>query len=274
MANGNQDRAFPSGLQPRELAVRPLDAGQPLERIETPLLTPDTSDFDPNKSGFDVTTFLTENNMKVISVGGERGNLIVENDITGDRREINAAEVLGQAGIDPNAFNFVLNRPATALPTSPLSVAERFQVIGLGNRKGQISWLRDNFEDVAEVPESRDLVVKQDGVGHRVDGDNFSQPDSWEWTKEVIADVAGVIPEIATGTAIGVAASLSGGTALLAAPLIGAGSETLRTSLGRLAGTYEATVDEQIADVAIESMLSLGGEAVAIGAKPDGNARS
>jgi len=230
-------------------------------------LRPDTSQIDPSKPGFDTSTFLNEQGVRVIGVGAERGLLVVENDETGERKEINASDVLANAGLDPDQFNFVLNRPETALSTSPLTISERFQVIGLGNRKGQIKWLQENFEDVAET-ESGDLVVKQKGVWSRIDGDTFGHADPWEWTREIAADIADVVPEIVATGALGTTAALSGGTALAAAPAIGAGLEALRTSLGRIAGTYDATVDEQIADVATETILSFGGEGIALGLKP------
>lgn len=47
-----------------------------------------------------------------------------------------------------------------------------------------------------------------------------------------------------------------------------AGTEFARTSLGRLVGTYEATAEEQLRDIGIESLLNLGGETVALGVKP------
>jgi len=269
----DEQRKPPTGLSPRDQAdlerLRELQGTPRVPEPEpVPLLRPDMSQFDPSKPGFDTTTFLSQKGVKVIAPGSERGRLIVEDDRTGERKEIEVANVLQQEGLAPDQFNYMLNRPETALPTSPLSIAERFQVIGLGNRRGQVSWLRNNFEDVAEIPESRDLVVKKDGVWHRIDGQAFSTPDAWEWTKEVVADIADVVPEIVVGTEIGLVAAVSGPLVLKAAPLIGAGGEIMRTSLGRLAGTYEATVDEQVADVAVETVLALGGEGVVLGAKP------
>jgi len=272
----DEKRTFPAEL-PEISSGGVIPTGLPFERgkrpepAPAPLLKPDISGFDPSKKGFDTSVFLNQNGVKIIAPGSERGRLIVENDESGERKEINVSELLTRRGIDPNEFNFVLNRPETALPTSPLSVFERLLVKGLGNRRGQISWLKKNFEDVAEIPDSRDLVIQKDGVWHRVDGEIFSNPDPWSWSrgivKEIFSDVADVTPELLTGTAVATTAILSGGTALAAAPAIGAGSEILRTSLGRLANTYEATVDEQILDVVTEAMLVLGGEGAGIALK-------
>lgn len=44
--------------------------------------------------------------------------------------------------------------------------------------------------------------------------------------------------------------------------------EGIRTSLGRIAGTYDATPEEQLKDIGLDAMFAMGGQALALGAVP------
>lgn len=219
----------------------------------------------------------------------------------------------------------------TPINTSPVGLEDRVK-LSMGNTAGKISYLKQNFEDAKMNPQG-DLVVKNQGIWHRVSPDVLGEPDAWETTKKIantlippvmrmalemggkkvdaisgrdimgkLADASGgAIPAVggvvggamAGGTAAAegimggaaagamfggvpgaVAGAIGGGIANGAAGSVagagagGAAGEAIRTSLGRLAGTYTATPEEQLRDIGWEGLLNSGGQAVALGAKP------
>jgi hypothetical protein len=52
------------------------------------------------------------------------------------------------------------------------------------------------------------------------------------------------------------------------AAVVSGGAELARTSLGRLVGTYDATPEQQLKDVGLEALMTLGGETISAGVKP------
>lgn len=155
--------------------------------------------------------------------------------------------------------------PATPINESPVSGEDRLK-LSLGNKQGSINYLKNKYEDAAVDPKGN-LVVKQEGLWKRVDAEGWGSGDAWSKTKEVLKDIVDVTPEVAT-----VAATLpivgTGAGAIAASGAVTGAAGAIRTSLGRLAGTYEATPEEQIADIGIESLLGLGGATFAAGVKP------
>lgn len=88
--------------------------------------------------------------------------------------------------------------------------------------------------------------------------------------QEFVAEAAENAPGAATA---GVIAGTGGLGTGIVAPLAIAGTtavglEGARTSLGRLEGTYKATVEEQLRDVAVEGLINMGGTAISLGTKP------
>lgn len=184
--------------------------------------------------------------------------------------------------------------PSRAINKSPLTALDRFN-LGLGNVPGNIKYLAKRFDEVQPINGTQELAVRDAGKWYRVDPGTGTPKDPWElakdyaqnlhkipldaahkvidWTlnpEELVGDVADIGGTVGT-TAIGAAA---------AAPLLpasgpvgyaaGAGmtSAALRTSLGRIAGTYDATPSEQAWDIAFESILNAGGAKVALHVKP------
>jgi hypothetical protein len=91
--------------------------------------------------------------------------------------------------------------------------------------------------------------------------------------KELASDAADLydVGVVGGSGAIGAALGgyLGGGAGAAAGAGIGGSvGEAMRTSLGRLYGTYDATPEQQAKDVAWEGMLNMGGEMLALGAKP------
>ena len=171
----------------------------------------------------------------------------------------------------------------TPLNESPLSIPQRFQM-GLGNDKGRMDFLRNNFEDVKKNKDG-DFLIKKEGLWYRADGVGMGDPDAWKTTKGLmnigreaageLAENAPLIAAIGGSIAAGIA---TGGASLLAQAGAAAGVagavEGVRTSLGRIEGTYKATPDEQLKDIAFESILNAGGVYLAAGVKPTAQAVS
>lgn len=186
--------------------------------------------------------------------------------------------------------------PINKSPIGPLDAA----ALSLGNEAGNIKYLKGKFEDA--VKSDGDLLVKDQGFWHRVDPSNLGEPDAWTATRKIIgtlqsmshpalaamnkgktldsSNLKAAATEVAglTGIGLDIAGSI-GGTALgslTGGPvggIVGSGAggatgEALRTSLGRLSGTYEATPEQQLKDIAWEGLLSTGGETIALGVKP------
>lgn len=169
--------------------------------------------------------------------------------------------------------------PQTAINQSPVSVEDRAKM-AVGNVAGNYKFLKQNFADVQRTKEG-DFVVRDqnDGLWKRVDPSGLGDGDPWKMTKELASDVIEALPtvwktgtQIAGASATAAAAGATGGAALAAGAAVSGGiaalNEGLVTSLGRLAGTYEATQEEQLKDIGVEALLNAGGTVVAAGVKP------
>jgi hypothetical protein len=184
--------------------------------------------------------------------------------------------------------------PEAPINRSPVDAMDRAK-LGIGNAAGGVKFLKSKFED-AKLDRSGNVLVKDKGLWHRVDPDGWGDGDAWERTKEIAKDfldlgdvaigVAGTVIGAAKGAGTGavaggaagsvvpgagnLAGAVGGGAAGAIAGAAGGGAIAagLRTSLGRLVGTYDATPMEQLYDIGVETLLSAGGEAVALGAKP------
>lgn len=192
--------------------------------------------------------------------------------------------------------------PLTPVNSSPVSATDQ-ALLSLGNKAGQLKYLKANFDDAVQDKDG-DLLVKKDDIWHRVNPTNLGEPDAWAATRKIVkslvpaplkAMAAALDPSNVSdpdtisganlealgqkisgmaGSALPMAGGLAGavaggGTASVAAASSGAGAgEALRTSLGRLAGTYEATPEQQAKDIGWEGLLAGGGQTVALGVKP------
>jgi hypothetical protein len=166
--------------------------------------------------------------------------------------------------------------PATAMNRTVVDATDRLK-LSMGNEEGNIQYLKKKFQDVQPIPgESGELAVMQDGQWYRVDPKNGDIRDPWELAKSYMKDPYELMSDVAdTGPlGVGLAAGAAVPAALVAkAPLaigaaIGAGSALLRTSLGRVVGTYDATPEQQVKDIAFETILNAAGTKIAVGVKP------
>lgn len=195
--------------------------------------------------------------------------------------------------------------PRAALPESPVGLLDRVK-LSFGNQKGGMEYLRKTYKEVS-YDNDKGIVVNDGGTWKQVDPD-FMDGDGWEATRDIatalrdIKESATDVVEAVTGNALqmggqalgataGGVAGGAGGAALgmttanpaaaLGGLVVGAGAggfvgsgaggaagEGVRTYLGRALGTYQATDEEQLSDIALEGIFSAGGEAVRLGVKP------
>lgn len=195
-----------------------------------------------------------------------------------------------------------MGTPDDPIDISPLGVADRFKM-SFGNAKGRDAYLRKNFEDVMTTKDNG-LLVKKGGKWHEVDpgtmwnlgtgGGNFGDK-VYEFAKDVAdlsADaVSGIgmavgakVGSVMGGVAGGIAGTAVAGGNPFAAPLGevggaiagamggeivgGALASKVRTSLGRIVNTYEATPEEELRDNGVDALYAIGGQAVAAGVRP------
>jgi hypothetical protein len=198
------------------------------------------------------------------------GTITVKDLNNGQENVLDVPAMMQSEGLNPKEVDIQYNTKESPLDYSPVSITDRFKM-GFGNEKGKAAFLKKKFEDVT-TNENGDFVVKDKGAWHKVDGSNF-QGDPWKFAKEFASEMGenvstamnigttGVMT--AAGTAVaGPAGSLGG------AALGGAIAKDIETSLGRIVGTYEATDEERLEDIGLEAIFSLGGQGLALAAKP------
>jgi hypothetical protein len=194
------------------------------------------------------------------------------------------------------------NSPETAINKSPLSAMDRLK-LSMGNEAGNIGYLQEKFEDVKPItgPDgqpTKELAVLNAGKWHRVDPGTGEITDPWKLAKQYVKSPSTLVSDAASlaGEYMENPAELAGdladmgpiglGTAVAASPAVGAlgaagtgvagiaaaagaGTAMLRTSLGRIVGTYDATPVEQTWDVAFETLMNAGAaKVIDAGVKP------
>jgi hypothetical protein len=163
-------------------------------------------------------------------------------------------------------FEATYNSPDAPVNESPVGVLDRLKM-SFGNTKGSVNYLKNQFKD-ATVSQTGDLVVKDKGVWKRVDLDGLGDEEGWK-VSEMIGDLADIGGDVAVGAG-GLAAGLSTGGVAPAMALAAGGSggaSVAKAALGRVLGTYDATPQELVKDVALDTVLGAVGEGVALGAK-------
>jgi len=162
--------------------------------------------------------------------------------------------------------------PEAAINKSPLSVVDRFKM-GFGNDKGVDSYLKEKFgpENVKQFGNG-DFAVKDGDAWYRANPDGRGDGDAWDKTKETLKDYSQFYGKGMTAAAGITAGLLTGGVgSIVVTGVAGGGAEGVRSSLGRLMGTYEATPEQQLKDVGLEMAISAMGQAIPLGVKPTAN---
>lgn len=175
---------------------------------------------------------------------------------------------LQEEGLQGARVNY--NTPQTALENdTPVDVLDRLK-LAFGNAKGGVNYLKNKFED-ATVNEDGKLLVKDKGVWQAVDPEGITRGDGWSFS-EVIGDLADISRDVLMGGAQLAGAAAAGAGTLgtgAAAGAVGAAAAASAASaaVGRIIGTYDATPEEVVKDVAMDTLLAAAGETVALGAK-------
>jgi hypothetical protein len=216
---------------------------------------------------FDGQTFLADNGLTLNGGGANPGEVRVT-DSYGNPATLNMNKIIGQSGANPNDYDVVMNTPDTAVNTSPVGFGDRIR-LALGNAKGQINYLKANYQDA--TMKDGDLYVKDKGVWHTVDARGLGDGNGWDVAKELGGDIADLTKDaiVGAGQVIGAGVGAAeGGLGAIPGAAIGAGVASAGTAaLGRILGTYDDTPEGMIKDVALDSFLGFAGEGVALGAK-------
>lgn len=202
-------------------------------------------------------------------------------DPTGAERPFNLdalkSDIKAKTGKSVDSVQF--NTPENPVEVSPLTLGERFATRGVGNTKGSINYLKGKYDDVKYDADSGKMVVNNKGVWQSVDPSGLGGGSAWDKTKELAKEVADNSDMLLSGYAMAKGAA---GGAIAGAPLgpggaiaggiLGAGAASgaaagIRTTFGRALGTYDATPEEQLQDVALETVIGMGGQAVGPGVK-------
>jgi hypothetical protein len=213
-----------------------------------------------------------------------------------DPLEFTKTEALRE-GIDPARVKIEINSPATAIPESPASWADRFR-LGAGNQEGRVDFLKKKFQGV-EIHKDNGIVVNDKGVWKQIDPD-FLKGDGWtisEGLKDLADGAGGYLPQIVgqmlgakVGQTVGgvvgglgmgaiagpeaapagaFAGALSGG-----ATGAGAGAalgNDLRIRMGKAFGTYKDTDQGHLDDNAVEALAAMVSEPLSLGTRPTWN---
>ena len=219
---------------------------------------------------FDMGKFLESKGLTFAGIDDAGNYNVVSED--GRQGTVDVAGMTKAMGIDTSKMDIEFNTPDAAQDSSPVGLWDRTK-LALGNTRGQVNYLKSKYQDAGYV-DGKGLVVKDRGVWRKVDQ---SSMDPWELTKDIVEGAVSIIPNAvaaaegaAAGAAVGgpaapVTAAIGG---IIGAGLGGAAAKAGDTILGRLAGTYDATPEENLRDIGYDALLSAGGQAVVAGAKP------
>ncbi len=215
---------------------------------------------------FDAGGFMQSQGLQFTGAINPDAGLYKVKDSQGIEHQFDMNEAIRSQGGDPLSTKIAnINTPDQALPDSPVSLTDRFKLATSSNKEGAISYLKKSFDDVT-YDKDKNLVVKKNGAWRQVDP-SFLDMDAYGATKEILKDIATKGPSLALDVGAQTAGMAAGGIAGLGAAQLAASG--LKSSFGRLAGTYQPSSDaEQILDNGAEALLSMGGMKLAMGVAP------
>lgn len=168
----------------------------------------------------------------------------------------------------PKDIKFQYNTAANPVQASPESVVNRMMLENFTDDKTKLAFLTQKYGEV--IPDKKNgLVVNNNGVYQAYDPSFFNSYNPRELAEGFVEQLPRMVGPAATGAAVvalaGAPAGLLaiGGTALAAGLLSG----TVRTSLGRLMGTYQADPEEQAKDIGLEGLVNMAGSYIPLAAK-------
>lgn len=224
---------------------------------------------------FRVDKYLAEKDMEFVG-RDNMGRMLARQLGTGKIAEINIQGIYDEFKFPAELRNElvpVFNTPDNPIQKSPLGF-ERFALKATGNEKGRVNFLKKRFNGVVVHPE-QGLVVNDDGVWYAIDPQGLGDGTAWEKTQELTKDMLDLgdvgISLVSNAAALAITAALvpeTGGASLTGTLALGGVlSGAARTSLGRYFGTYEASPEEQVFDIGVETILNMGSQFIAPGMK-------
>lgn len=174
--------------------------------------------------------------------------------------------------------------PERAIPKAVDGATWNRFKLSFGNKKPdeKVKYLEQDYGagNVVYNQKRDQYSIKKDGAWYQLDPEGGGQGDfvdrALERTRDVLADNADIAASVGLGIATAVAAApLAAGLTGLAAvggagavgAAAGAGGAMGRILMGRLVGTYEATPEEMLRDIAVETLISAAGGSFIPGAK-------
>lgn len=191
------------------------------------------------------------------------------------KRFVNGGQATDQLTMSKIPLPLSGNTPETAMNKNPASLSTMDRVnMSLGNESGNIKYLKEKFQDARPILDNsgkptKDMAVLDQGTWYRVNPKNGDIQDPWERTKEYMKDAATYAPEaLGAGVAVLTDIATEGAAVPESAAVAGGVASAVRTSLGRIVGTYDASPMEQAWDIGFESLLNAGGAKILTGVKP------
>lgn len=168
----------------------------------------------------------------------------------------------------PANVKFQYNTAANPVQASPESVTSRLMLENFTDDKSKLAYLTQKYGEV--IPDKNNgLVVNNNGVYQAYDPRFFNTYNPRELAEGFVEQLPRMVgPAAAAAAVVAIAGSpvgllAIGGTALAAGLISG----SVRTSLGRLMGTYKADPEEQAKDIGLEGLVNLAGSYIPLGAK-------
>jgi hypothetical protein len=162
-----------------------------------------------------------------------------------------------QNGVTIDNFDILVNDADSAFDTVPLSILDRGRM-SVGNVSGNKKFLESKFDEVS-MNQAGDVVVRKGDSWHKIDREGLGNGDAWDQFKEFSGDIADHLGDAATIIPSLAAVFTTGPLGAAAGAAVGSG---LRTTMGRALGTYGGDVEEQMKDLALESMMGIAGYGV------------
>jgi hypothetical protein len=160
------------------------------------------------------------------------------------------------------------NSPDEPLQLPVLSANDRLN-LDMGNVRGNVLFLKNKFQD-AKVNSHDNIVFLKNGAWVQADPNWLGEGDAWSKAEEMLKEFPDLAREAGTIAFQGVGAMLGGMMGNIPGAIAGAGiggviGNKVVNSFGRLAGTYDATQEEELQDNLLEGVLSLGFQSFAGG---------
>jgi hypothetical protein len=256
----------------RDTLIALRESGDQRDFTQVQVPTPDggsqsTGTYVPTKQSLRLDKMFDSEGLQFQGTGAD-GKPYVKDPQTGEVKALNVDKMLAAEGLSRNDVDVVYNTPKNPVQESPVSPIDRATYATIGNTKGFVNKLKRDF-DAVTVDENNGIVVKKGDAWYAVDPGITANHSAHELATDLLEVLpGGAVTAALTGGALALAGApiaAAGAAAAGAAVLGGIAYGTIRTSLGRFLGTYDAPPEEQIFDIGMEGLANLGGHLIAPG---------